>query len=132
MTEITVITLLKQLGLAVPSIIVGTQTITAAIKGAFNITNHKVNHAVSWIVAVLAGVGFVAFNGLTFVASPVWANYVLGAVAGLLAGASANGFYNWDSIWTIFQAVTQLFSGGRYVSDKQKSVETNTDSTEEK
>lgn len=115
MGEISVIELLKQLGIAVPSIIVGTQTITAALKGIFKISNHKVNHIISWVVAVLAGLGFVAFNGLTFVASPLWLNYVLGAVAGVLAGAASNGFYDWDAIWAVFQEITKLFNGGQPV-----------------
>lgn len=103
-----VIELLKQLVVAVPSIIVGTQAITAAIHGAFKIENKNVVHAISWVVSVLGGVGFVAFNGLSFGLAPVW-NYVLGAVAGVLAGAAANGVYDWPAVASIFDAITNLF-----------------------
>ena len=109
--EVTVIDLLKQLGVAIPSILVGTQAITAAIHGAFKIENDNVNHAISWIVAVLAGLGFVGFNGLTFGVGPVW-DYVLGGVSGLLVGGAANGWYDWPRVKKIFDAITNLFGGG--------------------
>lgn len=109
MEEVTVISVIKQMGIAVPSILVGTQLITAAIHGMFNITNKNIVHAISWIIAVLAGLGFVAFNGLTF-GLPVWANYVLGGACGLLVGGAANGFYDWPAVKKIFDAITNLFS----------------------
>lgn len=43
--EVTVIEVLKQMAVAVPSIMVGTQAITAAIHGAFKIENKNVVHA---------------------------------------------------------------------------------------
>lgn len=107
--ETTFIEVLKQLSYAIPIILVGTQTITAAIHGAFNIKNPNVNHAISWIVAVLAGLGFVAFNGLDFGMSAAW-NYVLGAVAGLITGGAANGFYDWPLVKAIFDAITAMFT----------------------
>lgn len=106
--EVTVIDVIKQLAIAIPAILVGTQTITAAIHGAFKIENSNAVHAISWIVATLAGLGFVAFNGLDFGLAPVW-NYVLGGIAGLGAGAAANGFYDWPAIKLIFDAITTLF-----------------------
>lgn len=106
--EITIIDLIKQMAVAIPSILVGTQAITAAIHGAFNIENKNAVHAISWIVAVLAGLGFVAFNGLTF-GLATWANYLLGGLCGLLVGGAANGFYDWPAISKIFDAITALF-----------------------
>ena len=106
--EITIIDLLKQMAIAIPSILVGTQAITAAIHGAFNIENKNIVHVISWIVAVLAGLGFVAFNGLNFGLPSVW-NYVLGGVCGLLTGAAANGVYDWPAVSKIFDAITSLF-----------------------
>lgn len=103
-----VIELLKQLVIAVPSIMVGTQAITAAIHGAFKIENDNLNHAISWIVAVLGGLGFVAFNGLSF-GLPVWADYLCGAVCGLIVGGTSNGWYDWPAIKKIFDAITDLF-----------------------
>ena len=104
-----VIDLLKQLGIAIPSIMVGAQAITAAIHGAFNITNKNWVHAISWVVAVLAGVGFVAFNGLDFGVATAW-NYVLGGVCGLIVGGMSNGWYDWPPIAKVFDAITALFA----------------------
>lgn len=106
--DVNVIDLLKEMAIAVPSILVGTQAITAAIHGAFKIENPNVVHAMSWIVAILAGLGFVAFNGLTF-GLPVWANYVAGGLCGLIVGGTANGFYDWPAVAKIFDAITALF-----------------------
>jgi hypothetical protein len=106
--EITIIDLLKQMAIAIPSILVGTQAITAAIHGAFNIENKNIVHVISWIVAVLAGLGFVAFNGLDFGLPSFW-NYVLGGVCGLITGAAANGVYDWPAVSKIFDAITSLF-----------------------
>lgn len=106
--DVTVIDVLKQMAVAVPSILVGTQLITAAIHGAFKIENQNIVHAISWIVATLAGLGFVAFNGLDFGVAPAW-NYVLGGVAGLGAGAAANGVYDWPAVKKIFDVITNLF-----------------------
>lgn len=106
--DVTIIDVIKQMAVAIPSILVGTQLITAAIHGAFKIENQNIVHAISWIVATLAGLGFVAFNGLDFGLAPVW-NYVLGGVAGLGAGAAANGVYDWPAVSKIFDAITNLF-----------------------
>ena len=111
METVSALDLVKQLAIAIPAILVGTQTITAAIHGAFKIENKNVVHAISWVVAVLAGLGFVAFNGLDFgVTPPVW-NYVLGGVSGLIAGGAANGWYDWPLVEKIFDAITNLFGG---------------------
>lgn len=106
--EVTVIEVLKQMAVAVPSIMVGTQAITAAIHGAFKIENKNVVHALSWIIATLAGLGFVAFNGLDFGLPEVW-NYVIGGACGLLVGGAANGVYDWPAVAKIFDAITALF-----------------------
>lgn len=108
--EVTVIDLLKQMAVAVPSILVGTQAITAAIHGAFNIENKNVVHALSWVVAVLAGLGFVAFNGLDFGLPVAW-NYAVGGVCGLIVGGTANGVYDWPQVAKVFDAITLLFGG---------------------
>lgn len=108
--EITVI--LQQISIAVASVIVATQTLTAVIHGVFDIQNTNVVHWISWIVAVLCGVGFVAFNGLNFGVATVW-NYVLGGVTGLLAGGAANGLYDWPSIQKIFDSITNAVTPKR-------------------
>lgn len=111
--EINVIELLKQLSIAIGSILVATQFITAAVHGAFNIQNDNVNHAISWIVATLAGLGFVAFNGLDFGLPTVW-NYVVGGIAGLFAGGASNGWYDWPAFKKIFDAITEKFTPAKY------------------
>ena len=109
---VTVIDVLKEMAYVIPSILVGTQAITAAIHGAFHIENKNWVHAISWIIATLAGIGFVAFNGLNFGVA-TWLNYVLGAVCGLLVGGAANGVYDWPAVSKIFDAITNLFNRGK-------------------
>lgn len=106
--EVTVISVLKQMAIAIPSILVGTQAITAAIHGAFKIVDKNLVHAISWIIATLAGLGFVAFNGLDFGLPTVW-NYVVGGVCGLLVGGASNGWYDWPLVQKIFDTITNLF-----------------------
>lgn len=110
LTTVTVGSVLTQLGIAVPSIITATGILTAAIHGIFKITNDNVVHAISWVVAVLCGLLFVLCNGLTF-GLPVWADYVVGGIAGIIAGAASNGVYDWDAIKKLLDAITKLFGG---------------------
>lgn len=110
LATVTVGSVLTQLGIAVPSIIAATNILTAAIHGIFKITNNKVVHIISWVVAVLCGLLFVLCNGLTF-GLPVWADYLVGGVAGLVAGAASNGVYDWESIKKLLDAITKLFGG---------------------
>lgn len=119
--------IIKQLIVLVSSIMVGTQTLTAALRGLFNIQEGKTAHILNWVLGVLAGAGFVAFNGVTF-GLPVWANYVLGVLAGLIAAAAGNGFYDWEAIKKLFNAITDLFGqvhGADYVrmADRKKAEE---------
>ena len=116
--EVTVIDVIKQLAYVIPSIMVGTQTLTACIHGAFKIENNNINHAISWIVAVLTGLGFVLFNGLTF-GLPVWADYITGGICGLIVGGTANGWYDWPAISKIFDAITNLFGVKKSVDTKK-------------
>lgn len=121
-SEILALTLIKQLCVAVPSMVVGTQTLTASIKGIFKIENSKLNKAISWFIAVLVGVGFVAFNGLAIVTSPIWINYVFGAVAGLLAGIEANGLYDLNGVWSLFNAITNIFNPERKAKQQAEKL----------
>jgi hypothetical protein len=119
---ILALTLVKQLCVAVPSMVVGTQTLTAAIKGIFKIENSKINKAISWVMAILVGLGFVAFNGLAIVSNPIWINYVFGAVAGALAGIQANGLYEFDSIWSFCNAITNMFNPERKAKQQAEKL----------
>lgn len=105
--EVSVIDLLKQMAIAVPSIMVGTQAITAAIHGAFKITKSWLVHLISWVVSIGGAECFVALNGLTFGLGG-W-DYAIGAVCGVIVGACANGVYDWKGIKKIFDAITNLF-----------------------
>ena len=103
-------TLVTQLLIAVPSIIVGTQTLTSLINGLFKIDAAWARHLISWIVAVIIALVFVATGGLSFGLPVVW-EYVVGAVAGVLAGGAANGFYDWDAIKKIFDTFEAIIRG---------------------
>jgi len=110
LTTVTVGSVLTQLGIAVPSIIAATNVLTAAIHGIFKITNNKVVHILSWVIGVLVGLLFVLCNGLTF-GLPVWADYLVGGVAGLISAAASNGVYDWEKIKKLLDAITALFGG---------------------
>lgn len=99
--------LLKQLCVAIPTIIVGSQTLTASIRGVFNIKNGDIVHAINWIIGVLTGIGFVVFNGLTFGLEP-WLNIVVGGIAGLIAAGTSNGLYEWSKIKAIFTLLADV------------------------
>lgn len=109
--ETTVIEVIRQMGYVIPSIIAAACTLTAAIKGLFDIQKAWVNHLVSWIIAMLSAEGFVFFNGLTFGLGGY--DYLVGAVCGLIVGASSNGVYDWDKIKDFFNLITTLFGNAR-------------------
>ena len=104
-------TLVSQLLIAVPTIIVGSQTLTSTINGAFKINNSGWRHAISWITAVAIATIFVATGGLSFGLPHTWQEYLVGIVAGVLAGGAANGIYDWDAIKAIFTALENLIRG---------------------
>lgn len=124
--DVVLTDVIKQLVILVSSIMVGSQTLTAAIRGLFNIENSKTVHIINWIIGALAGVGFVAFNGITF-GLPLWADYVLGLCAGLMAAAAGNGFYDWEAVKNIFTLIADLFGkvhGDTYYRTAKKAEET--------
>lgn len=106
-------TLITQLLIAVPTIIIGTQTLTSTINGLFKINSTPWRHAISWIIAVLISIGFVATGNLSFGLAALWQEYVAGGVAGVLAGGAANGFYDWEAIGSMFRYIENLFRSGK-------------------
>ena len=108
LATVTVAELLNQLVIAVPAIILASNTLTAALQGVFNIKSGKAVHIMNWVIGILSGLAFVACNGLTFGLAP-WLNYVLGGVAGLLGAAASNGVYDWETVKRLFNAITNLF-----------------------
>lgn len=109
--EVNVIDVIKQMGYVIPSIIAATCTLTAMLKGLFKIETPWVAHLVSWVLALLCAEGFVLFNGLTFGLGG-W-DYLVGGLCGVIVGASANGFYDWEKIKAFFDAITNMFGGGQ-------------------
>jgi len=106
---ITVAGLIKQMIIAMPSIIALTMALTSAFNGIVKITNPTAKKVVSWVIAVLAGAGFAVSGGLTMFAEPV-ANIIAGAVFGLVAGGAANGVYEWSAIENFFKLIEGLFN----------------------
>jgi len=104
---VSVTDLIKDLTVAIPSIAAATMTVTSAIIGALKIEKTNVKHILSWIVAVIGGVVFVFFNGLTFGLEP-WMDYALGAVCGLCVGAMSNGIFDWPAVEKFFNAISAI------------------------
>lgn len=104
---ITILDLIKQVSVSVPSIIAGTMVLTGMINGAFNIENNNVKHIISWVVAVIGAVVTCACGGLTFGLGG-W-DYALAAATGLLAGGASNGVYDWPAISAIIDKFYEIF-----------------------
>lgn len=125
MEAVTVVTLLKQLGVALPSIIVGSQALTAIIRGSLNVQSGKAIHLINWIIGTFAGILFVLFNGLTFGIGE-WADIVIGAVAGLIGAGASNGLYEWKKIKALFSALADGLGNFVYEEKYYKNLEENT------
>ena len=108
MTEISVLALLGQLLVAVPTIIASTILITEAIKKIFTIETPWVNHLVSWVLSVAVALLFVLCGKLTFGLGN-W-DYLVGGVFGLVAGGASNGLYDWDAVRHLVELIIDLFS----------------------
>lgn len=121
METVTVLDLIKQLGIVFPSVIVGSQALTAVIRGSLNIKSGKAIHAVNWIIGTLAGALFVLLNGLTFGIGE-WADVALGAVAGLIGAGASNGLYEWKKIKKIFSALADGLGNFIYNMDYYKNL----------
>ena len=114
---ITVAAILQQLLIIVPTLIASTTVITGAINGAFNIENGNVKHILSWIIAILCGVLTVLTGGLAFGLG--WADYLIGACFGLVAGGAANGLYDWPAVSNIIDKFYDLFGHGETLKAKR-------------
>lgn len=125
METVSVLDLLKQLGIALPSIIIGSQALTAALRGSLNIQSGKAVHLINWILGTFAGVAFVLFNGLTFGVGE-WADIVIGAVAGLLGAGASNGLYEWKSIKAFFTALADGLGNMVYKEEYYKNSQETT------
>lgn len=108
---ITVLDLIKQMAIDVPSIIAGTIVLTGMINGAFNIQNNNVKHIISWIVAVVGALVTCACGGMEF-GFGGW-DYALAGAVGLVAGGASNGVYDWSAISNIIDKFYELFHRGK-------------------
>ena len=104
---ISVLDLIKQMSVAVPSIIAGTMVLTGMIDGAFNIQNNNLKHLLSWVIAVVGAVVTCYCGGMEFGLGG-W-DYALSAAVGLVAGGASNGVYDWPAISNIIDKFYDLF-----------------------
>lgn len=116
---ITVSTILQQLLIAVPTIIVSTTLITGLINGALNISNGNIKHLISWIVAVVCGMVTVLTGDVTF--GYGYIDYAIGACFGLLAGGASNGLYDWSAIANLVDKFYSMFGNGNTIEEKRSS-----------
>ena len=107
MNTITILDLIKQMSISVPSIIAGTIILTGMINGAFNIQNNNAKHIISWIVAVLCALCTCAMGGMVF-GFGAW-DYFIATIVGLVAGGASNGVYDWSAISNIIDKFYELF-----------------------
>lgn len=109
MTEISVLALLGQLLVAVPTIIAATMLLTEAIKKIFTIETPWVNHLISWVLSVGSALLFVLCGKMQFGLGG-W-DYLVGGVFGLIAGGASNGLYDWDAVRELVEKIIDLFGG---------------------
>jgi Na+/citrate or Na+/malate symporter len=107
---ITVLDLIKQMSVLVPSIIAGTMVLTGLINGAFNIQNNNAKHIISWVIAVVGALVTCATGGMVF-GFGAW-DYALAATVGLVAGGASNGVYDWPAVSNIIDKFYDLFGHG--------------------
>lgn len=105
---VTVIDVLNQMTVVIPSIIAASCVLTSVITGMFKIEKAWISHLVSWIVAVLSALLFVQCNGLTF-GFGNW-DYAVAAVCGVITGAASNGVYDWASVKLLMNTITMMFT----------------------
>lgn len=109
--EVTVISVIKQLEVVIPTILAATLLLTSTIKGIFKINSDLANNIISWVLSIGTAELFVLCNGLDFGLGG-W-NYAVAAVGGLITGLAANKIYTWDSIKALLDAITNLFGGNK-------------------
>lgn len=105
--DTTIIEVVKQMGVVIPSIITATCTFTAVLKGLFDITKEWVNHLVSWVLSIACAELYILVNGISFGLGAL--DYLVAAICGLIVGASANGVYDWEVIKKFFDGISNLF-----------------------
>lgn len=106
--EVTVIDVIKQLEVVIPTMMAAELLLTSTIKGIFNIKSDLANNIISWVLSIGTAFLFVLCNGLDFGLAG-W-NYAVAAIGGLIVGICVNKIYTWDKIKALMDAITNLFS----------------------
>ena len=106
--EVTVIDVIKQLEVVIPTMMAAEALLTSTIKGIFKIESDLVNNIISWVLSIGTAMLFVLCNGLNFGLPTVW-NYVVAACGGIIVGLAVNKIYTWDKIKALLDAITALF-----------------------
>lgn len=104
---VTVLDVIKQMSIFVPTIIASTIILTGLINGAFNIQNNNIKHMISWIIAVIGAVVTCACGGMNF-GFDGW-DYAISIAVGLVAGGASNGIYDWPAVAKIIDKFYDLF-----------------------
>lgn len=104
---ISVLDVIKQMTIDIPSVITGTVVLTGMINAACNVQNNNVKHAISWVVAVVAALTMCWADAMDFGLGN-W-NYAVAAGVGLVAGGASNGLYDWPAIKNIIDKFYDLF-----------------------
>ena len=115
--ETTVIDVIKQLEVVIPTMMAAEALLTSTIKGIFKIESDLANNILSWVLSIGTAMLFVLCNGLTFGLGG-W-DYAVAAVGGIIVGLAVNKIYTWDKIKALLDAITALFG-----YEKLKQVET--------
>ena len=111
MEQVTIIDVIKQLEVVIPTMMAAELLLTSTVKGIFNITSDVVNTILSWVLSIGTAFLFVLCNGLDFGLGG-W-NYAVAAVGGLIVAICTNKIYTWDKIKALLDAITNLFGGNK-------------------
>lgn len=105
--EPTVLDVIKQLELVIPTMMGAELLLTSTIKGIFKIDSDLVNNILSWVLSIGTAMLFVLCNGLTFGLGG-W-DYLVAGIGGIIVGLCVNKIYSWDKIKNLLDAITALF-----------------------
>ena len=105
--DVTVIDVIKQLEVVIPTMMAAELLLTSTIKGIFKITSDLANNILSWVLSIGTAMLFVLCNGLDFGLGG-W-NYLVAAIGGMIVGLCVNKIYSWDKIKNLLDAITALF-----------------------
>lgn len=121
----TIIDVIKQLEVVIPTMMAAELLLTSTIKGIFNITSDLVNTILSWVLSLATACLFVLCNGLDFGLGG-W-NYAVAIVGGLIVAICTNKIYTWDKVKALLDAITDLFGGQETYVDRMIKEENELD-----